>query len=41
MNAEKGLVTKCFQEIKFILSLSEILVKVVFYQEKPKVELTG
>ena len=35
------LVTKCFQEIKFILSLSEILAKVAFYQEKPKVELTG
>lgn len=41
LNAEKGLVTKCFQEIKFILSLSEILAKVAFYQEKPKVELTG
>lgn len=41
LNAEKGLVTKCIQEIKFILSLSEILAKVAFYQEKPKVELTG
>ena len=41
VNTEKGLVTKCFQEIKFILSLSEILAKVAFYQEKPKVELTG
>ena len=41
LNAEKGLVTKCFREIKFILSFSEILAKVAFYQEKPKVELTG
>ena len=36
LNAEKGLVTKCFQEIKFILSLSEILAKVAFYQENPR-----